>query len=296
MKHNHRAMSHNSELSAPRARMPSDYACILDSLIRESVAVLALDTDVSRALAGLVDAARSFFALPLASKQCSTLPPNCGYRPLGVEYSESSSHPDTIESFTASDRAANKAGTLQVPEARLLHGAAYSLLQQLEPVAEDLIMLLAARVGNDECARRLKGSTRRWSSLQINCARPHESNDAFVHREHEDGHVLTFVFSNSPGLEIRNRDGGYRALPTGTNEMVLMVGSVTQLLTGGLVRPLFHRVRKGVEGRIAALYFVDIDPRLCTPWAVNSINRGVDIGERVLANSSRFGLPGFSIE
>ena len=77
-----------------------------------------------------------------------------------------------------------------------------------------------------------------------------------------------------------------------------MPGEILWLLSGGQIRPLYHRVRRepGCSERLALLLFGDINPRLCWPWVHTDINEGVDIGARVLTNSNRFGLGGFPLE
>jgi isopenicillin N synthase-like dioxygenase len=76
------------------------------------------------------------------------------------------------------------------------------------------------------------------------------------------------------------------------DELLLMSGEILSLLSGGKIPPTYHRVRpiaKNTE-RLSLLFFGDIDPALCKPWIVNDTNANIDIGDRVLNNSTRFGL------
>src|SRR5258708_30685865 len=42
-----------------------------------------------------------------------------------------------------------------------------------------------------------------------------------------------------------------------------------------------------VSERLALLFFGDIDPKVCDPWVMNSVNAGIDIGARVQASVAR---------
>ena len=52
----------------------------------------------------LFTAAEMFFHLPVEEKLASRLPQECGYRPGGIEYSQSADRPDQVESFTVRPR------------------------------------------------------------------------------------------------------------------------------------------------------------------------------------------------
>jgi isopenicillin N synthase-like dioxygenase len=77
-----------------------------------------------------------------------------------------------------------------------------------------------------------------------------------------------------------------------------MPGDIAYLLSGGRIRPLYHRVQTDInfEERMALLFFADVSPELCDPWVINEVNRNVNIGDRVLNNSQRFGVQAFKAE
>ena len=52
----------------------------------------------------MVNAARVFFTLNSEQKAKASLPEQCGYRPMGIEYSVNPDRPDLVESFTYSPR------------------------------------------------------------------------------------------------------------------------------------------------------------------------------------------------
>ena len=71
-----------------------------------------------------------------------------------------------------------------------------------------------------------------------------------------------------------------------------MPGDLLSVMTGGLVKPLYHRVRNlNLADRLASMYFVNPDPSAaCAPFVVNANNRGIDVRERALRNPHKFGL------
>jgi isopenicillin N synthase-like dioxygenase len=104
--------------------------------------------------------------------------------------------------------------------------------------------------------------------------------------------------NTGPGLEVLSSDNKFTPITIARGELLLVPGEILSLLSGGEIRPLYHRVRPIPDGyrRMAMLFFGDIDPRLCQPWISNHTNRNVDIGDRVLKNSKRYGLAEWSTE
>ena len=109
---------------------------------------------------------------------------------------------------------------------------------------------------------------------------------------------MTIACATGSGLEVQMTNNEFRSMPSGLEELLIMPGEIIWLLSGGQIRPLYHRVRLHHQNpkRMALLFFGDIDPCCCDPWISNEINRQVDIGTRVLASVNRFGLKGFAME
>jgi isopenicillin N synthase-like dioxygenase len=64
------------------------------------------------------------------------------------------------------------------------------------------------------------------------------------------------------------------------DEFLLVPGSLLTLITGGLIPPLFHRVRndRSIAVRQSLLYFVNPGLREETvPWIENEGNRGISV-------------------
>lgn len=255
-------------------------------LVLESA--LSIREQISRTL----EAGFEFFRASLDEKNANRLGSDCGYRPIGIEYSQSPQRPDRIESFSACAKPRNPESVVGSTRGRLLYERLSALIDVLEPIAEELTIQLADAFGGTPSAKRLRGSLHRWSCLQMNYARPAEVLGEFINEPHEDGHLITIACATGPGLEIYTTEHGFQPLVPGHHQFVVMPGEIAYLLSGGRIRPLYHCVKcdRTLHERMSLLFFADIDPRLCVPWSRNEVNANVDIGARVLTNATRFGL------
>lgn len=267
------------------------------SLHAEGYAMLTLPFEVGSAIANALEAGFQFFRSDIEEKLGTILPEGCGYVPLGIEYSQSQDRPDPIESFTASARTIEAANRLNSAKARSLYQSLLLVFEIFEPIAEAIAIDLASTLGIDR-EKELAGAFRRWSCIQMNYSRPLAATTRLIHETHEDGHFVTIGCSTAPGLEVQVGDGTFVPVSTSATRLVLMPGRLAYLLSGGYVRPLFHRVISDpkCEERIALLFFADVAPLACEPWVKNTVNAGVDIGATVMTNAARFGITGFSAE
>jgi isopenicillin N synthase-like dioxygenase len=263
-------------------------------LIREGSLVIELPEGMQQQIKQVYSAARRFFDLPDEQRRENLLPFGCGYLGYGTEYSGAEEQLDRADTFAACIRTKTNADKLSSPLARELHADLLRVLYGLEEIAEELAVALAALCG-DESAHRLRGGLRRWSTIQVSRAIPTES-DGLLYHEHEDGHLFSFALADAPGLEI-NIAGRFGRPAFSTSSIVVMPGKLAQLLTGGIVRPLYHRVRapEGYRPRLALLYFTDLDPNLCAPWT-GDLAGAEACRSHVLSNSARFGVPGLTVE
>jgi isopenicillin N synthase-like dioxygenase len=264
-------------------------------LLEKGYALFALPDEVEGGIQAVYALAEDFFRLAPDLKERAELPFGCGHMPFGQEHSGDPERPDHAEIFIASARTAPLAEALDIVPARLLHAAMMRVFDAIEPLAEDLVRHIAAELYSGS-AERLRGGLRRWSQLQLNRALPTEP-DVLVNMPHEDGHVLTFAHATAPGLELSIAS---EFVPIGRppKRVVLMPGSALTLLTGGQIPPLHHQVRAHLSEspRLSLMFFADLDPNLCQAWRSDACNEGVDVGAHVLANSPRFGVPGFTRE
>jgi isopenicillin N synthase-like dioxygenase len=258
--------------------------------------VLSLSDWESKRIACVFDAGRAFFGLSADVKDLCSLPNECGYRPRGIEYSETPERPDEIESFTVTLRTASSHAELRPEKARILYEQMRLAIHVLEPIAEALTIQIANAVSRRDFGSPLRGALRRWSRLQLNFSRPSHCDHDLIHDAHEDGNLITLACATAPGLELQTADRKFEPCPLFLPRIIVMPGEITWLLSGGEIQPLWHRVRTPTDcvERLATLFFCDLDPVACEPWVRNHINSGVDIGSRVLTNVSRFGLSGFT--
>lgn len=270
----------------------------VERLKNDGFLLIPLTKQACKNVAATFDAAYTFFRAPPEEKNKNVLLEELGYRPTGIEYSQSPDRPDPIESFTVDGRADAAPADCKTAAARELYERMLSTFDVFERVAEAITVRLANALGGKSAGTSLRSALRRWSCLQLNYSRPADAAAPFINEAHEDGHLFTVSCANGPGLEVQTAEGDFTPITTAPGEVLVMPGEIVWLLSGGQIRPLYHRVRRepGCGERLALLYFGDIPPRLCRPWVHSRVNEGVDIGGRVLTNATRFGLGGFPLE
>jgi isopenicillin N synthase-like dioxygenase len=255
---------------------------------RFGFAYLDASDDLQQLMEEAFSAGDRYFDLELGAKTGDRLPLDTGYRPYGQEYSRSSNQPDQVESFTTSRRVSNPELRLSNP-GKELHTKMLSVFDVFERAAEEITSSLVARF--DGAARNLHGAFQNWSLLQFNCSRPAMATAEFINDLHEDGCLLTIMSIAGAGLELQS-GADFTAIPASKHQVLVMAGEILWLLTGGAIAPVYHRVRKisSQSRRKSLLFFADMNPALCDPWILNHINQNIDIGQRVLRNSTRYGL------
>jgi isopenicillin N synthase-like dioxygenase len=270
----------------------------VDRLTADGFLRIRLVSEASEAILATFKVGYPFFHQSSAEKVLNVLSEDGGYRPLGIEYSRSPDAPDQIETFTASDRTRTTANALPTTSAQLLHQRMLVAFAALESIAEALTIRLAESVGGRAYKKKLRGAFGRWSRLQLNYSRPAETKAKFINEAHEDGVLMTLACATGPGFEVQTASGNFTPISTLPDEVLAMPGEITWLLSGGLIRPLYHRVVPEADQheRLALLFLGDIHPSLCEPWITNEVNANVDIGDRVLRSATRFGLQGFASE
>jgi isopenicillin N synthase-like dioxygenase len=236
-----------------------------------------------------LDAGDAFFELDADQKASDRLPLDTGYRPNGKEYSKSSTHPDEVESFTVSYRVPYPERQLSSVAARILHARMLKVFDVFEAVAEEITLKLALCFNGRP--KDVKGAFGEWSLLQFNYSRPSLANAEFINDVHEDGCLLTIMSIAGSGLELQS-GSEFTPVVESKQQVLVMAGEILWLLTGGEINPVYHRVRAipSCSTRKSLLFFADMNPTTCDPWILNDVNQGIDIGKKVLQNSSRFGL------
>jgi isopenicillin N synthase-like dioxygenase len=265
----------------------------VDDFLSNSFVIVNVSHVLIAKVGGAFDKASAFFQQSLETKMACSLAQDMGYRPYGVEYSQSPSFPDQIESFSISMRAPIDSSQLNTPKGVALNQQMIALFSEFEGLAESFALKLAARF-SDTPRHELTGTLRNWSRLQINYCQPKTLSSPLINETHEDGNFLTVTCATGPGLQLKVRNE-FIPITTAEDQILIIAGEIASLLSGGQISPTFHRVvtHSELDKRLALIFFADIDPASCLPWVVNQNNRNIDIGKRVWDSVDRFGLNGF---
>jgi isopenicillin N synthase-like dioxygenase len=230
--------------------------------------------------------ANRFFKRPLEEKMAhGSADHNYGYRPFGIEYSRVPERPDMNECFTLWSSRLDL-----IPEADKISDLNDSFLAWRDSLAPLVGAIIAEIAGTFEGATAPEFE--KASYLQINYCLPTPPERDLLQDKHEDGHMVTVLHANGPGLEMfLSEDDGTPMLPA-PDEVVIMPGSVLTALSGGAIPPLYHQVRNhGLDDRQSIMYFVN--PEVEAPLYSWTETDGVreDIRAHVQNAPTMFGLP-----
>jgi isopenicillin N synthase-like dioxygenase len=258
--------------------------------------LVSVTSDIQQCFEATFEAARTFFNEAEKTKLENSFSRDMGFRPYAAEYSASPHQPDQVESFSVSPGMITPsiATTRSARDLCKEMLASYSLL---ESIAERITINLVSELSENGAGDRLRGQLHRWSLLQLNHSKPANVSGPFINESHEDGAFLTVAHAREPGLELLIRNE-FVPITNQSDDVLVIPGDIAWLLSGGRIKPMFHRVRpiRDVKERMALLFFADINPRLCDAWVQNEINQDVDIGALVLKNPKRFGLQEWALE
>ena len=272
----------------------SAYSALVPQLERQGYLRIPVGAKLRRATDRAFALADEFFARSPEEKQRYAMPAFVeGYREVGPEYSQVPERPDLTESFSAWNRNRARPELEAWAAGCPLHGALRDASSMLGHMMRGLFAAMAeyfaprGTLGSPEL--RFHDAT----YIQLNHYYPSRHTRDLLLDRHEDGHLVTLVRTNAPGLEIE-LDGRMAPAPYGDDELLVMPGSLLSLMTGYRVKPLYHQVRNShrADPRSSMLFFVnpEIDQAL-QPWILNDSNRGVDIIARANAAPKQFGLP-----
>jgi isopenicillin N synthase-like dioxygenase len=267
-----------------------DYLSLVDQMAGTGYALVPVGQPVLDEIEGIYRLGKAFFARPAAEK-CQFSAPGFveGYREVGPEYSLVPERPDLTESFSMWYRNCDRPQFADWGRNCPLYPAMKSCADTLSAVTADLFRAMADVWSSGAPALRFQKA----SYLQLNYYEPAQHLRDLLQDPHEDGHLITLVKPNAPGLEIKIGDR-YVAVEPAANEILIMAGSILSLMTGDLVPPLYHQVRNTfrTDPRYSLMFFVnpEIDQTLA-PWISNESNAGIDIVERAVNAPNQFGLP-----
>ncbi len=252
------------------------------------VAYLETDPSLAEVLRRLLVVGRSFFEQPTEQKVLATNRPAqmTGWRSVGVEYSQSPDRPDLNETFCF--RLADAAAAHN--ELPIL-AACRAAQASLDRVAEAILADIQVGVGASLDTPLVRTAKESW--LQLNFSWPANAAREFIQDAHEDGHLLTLLLADQPGLEVLPDDEWVDGSAS-PERLIAFGGECGALLTDDYIRPIMHRVRahRHVASRLSVAYFVnpDID-QVLDPWRAGVRNHNVDLLRWGQENPVRFGLP-----
>lgn len=267
----------------------------LDALKSEGFLRVQLSEFIQKSVLATFDAGYAFFRQPNEAKIPLTMEQDLGYRPFGDEYSISTDFPDQLESFSVSPRLPISLDQIESIAARMLYDKMSHTFALFEPIIEDLTVDLAKRLSGGRIGEQLKGKFKYWSRLQLNYTQPVNVDFPFINETHDDLDLFTINCVSGAGLELKVSQESFLPVTTGISEAIIFPGEIAWLLSGGILKPMYHRVRthRQLQERMSLLFFADPEPESCEPWISNAINHTVDIGEHVRQNVKKFGLKGF---
>ncbi len=252
------------------------------------VAYIETDPSLASVLRGLLAIGREFFEKPHEHKQrgANRAGQMTGWRRVGVEYSQSPDRPDLNETFCF--RLAD-AGAAHDDSA--IVAACRRAQTHLDRVAASMLADIQVAVGAGIDSPLVRTANESW--LQLNYSWPSEAGREFIQDAHEDGHLLTLLFADQPGLEVLPLDEWVDGSAS-PDRLIAFGGECGALLTDDYIRPILHRVRAHptIATRLSVAYFVnpDLDQTL-EPWRRGARNHDVDLLRWGQENPVRFGLP-----
>ena len=270
----------------------------LETLVSQGFLFARLPKAIQESIRATFDAGFTFFREPVETKVKFGFEQDLGYRAFGDEYSVSPDYPDQLESFSVSPRLLVPKVSVRLISARVLYERMSATFDLIEPIVEGLTTLLANEISGRSLDHPLSGKLRYWSRLQLNYTRPANVDLPFINETHEDLDLFTLTTASAAGLEVKRAEDHFIPVDTSLAEAIIFPGEIAWLLSGGKLKPQYHRVRTypKISERISMLFFADPEPTSCQPWILSNTNRGIDIPARVRRNVSRFGLKGFTDE
>jgi isopenicillin N synthase-like dioxygenase len=261
------------------------YAGIADQLAARGHGRIDLGPAERAALGAVRDQAARFFALPDAAKRRHGDADGLnGWRPHGMQFSDDPALPDQCESF------AFWAGRGDlVPahaEIRSFTAALGEWWLVTMEIAGEIMGQLARRYRHPRAL-----AVGPSSYLEVN-SYDARSDRELLQTRHEDGHLVSLVVPDRPGLEIEE-DGRMRPARAREGQMLVMPGSLLTAMTGGEIRPLYHQVRNHqYPQRTTVLAFVNTPFHGdYPPYRVGDDNQDVTMAELSREKCAMFGKP-----
>ncbi|MCF4164361.1 isopenicillin N synthase family oxygenase [Zavarzinia compransoris] len=220
---------------------------------------------------GLIDAAKSFFALPLDEKMKVYIGQSTdhrGYVPEGEEVFYGATK-DLKEAFDLSvdlpaddpDYLAGNPmlGPNQWPDMPGFREKVYAYYEAVMALGRDLLRAFALSMG-EEAGLFDAMVTKPPSQLRlVHYPFDPAAKDATGIGAHTDYECFTLLHVTAPGLEVMNGLGQWIDVPPLPGAFVVNIGDVMEVLTNGAYVATSHRVRKVQEERFSFPLFFNLD-------------------------------------
>ena len=221
--------------------MPTLSSSTLGSeLVVKGSRYISVPDEAVAAMATLLAEARRFFEAPTEHKarfEAAKTGTMTGWRRVGIEYSQTPDRPDLNETFCYRHRDDTALAVQEHP----LRAACRNAQRELDAAAATALGSLAEAMGVATGTAPIRTFDESW--LQLNWSRPSTAGREFIQDAHEDGHLLTLLVADAPGLEILDPKQGWIPVWPTIDSVLVFTGECSALLVDGRVVPMMHRVR-----------------------------------------------------
>jgi isopenicillin N synthase-like dioxygenase len=268
-----------------------DFDGIANALVNDGFAVVKRTGCLAEAYGALFHAGKAFFGKSLEEKAKAHPPPgrNCGYRPVGEEYSTDASLPDIKESVTYVPSEVDFVSS-HGADVQAIYALIRAAIEVVDPFSMNLMTVLARRFGSNDPIYAAADSQFAVNVYPMSGAR----DDDVLIQPHEDGCLVTLLASTAAGLELYKRTGEFVRCDEVIDHLVIVAGISLTIATGGAIPPTYHRVvrRSGVHERYTIAYDVTADlNRAIDPWVTPESGERRRLDDEARYTLTRFGLP-----
>lgn len=256
-------------------------------LVNNSVATARLTSDQSERTNDVLRHGRRFFDQTAAIKEsCVAADRNSGFRTIGEEYSQTPDRPDLNESYSAW-------GFTRPVAARADQSLCTAILRWqtgLEPFVANVLREVRQLLTETNTQAPMF-AFRDSSYAQLNSYTAQQQRDS-LQDAHEDGHAVTLLVADGPGLEVSvSENGPFIPVPPDDQNLIVMAGSALTAVTGDRIPPLYHRVRNfQLPHRFSLMYFVN--PDVSKPlYGWFDSEESTDLAPAIASKPGDFGLP-----
>ena len=146
-----------------------------------------------------------------------------------------------------------------VGQAKKTYGALRRYTNQIALGIEDLLISQFGNLLPEGCLENPTCSMMRLLKYE-------ERQSDRVSKEHTDYEYLAVLIADQVGLEVRNRDGKWRAVLSTSNSCILVPGDMMAIASGGWIPATPHRVTFGGSRRLSVVCFQGLKYKTRIPY------------------------------